>query len=206
MNPPRNAKLLKAIVQRKFSIPTFCQEIYYESTKLKDETDLASFHIKEGDTFRVYYDTPADIRPVLKALKSLTEIVKCLEDEQHDREMQPLVKDVASLWEKHFDEVKTKNHSTNKQLFIKRGGADLTLRAHTALLALPPGSEKDSPDQPLELDILMIWALLCCKLNTAALKSVVKVVLGSIRRQTSILEYAYPWKEIMWAGFKALYK
>ena len=203
MNPPKNVKLLKAIVQRKFSIPTFCQEIYYESTKLKDETDLASFYIKEGDTFRVYYDTPADIRPVLKALKSLTEIVKYLEDEQHDREMQPLVKDVASLWEKHFDEVQTKNHSTNKQLFIKRGGADLTLRAHTALLAQPG---KDSPAQPLELDILMVWAQLCCSLDTAALKQIVKLVLGSIRRHQSVFGYAHPWKEIMWAGFKALYK
>lgn len=203
MNPPRNVKLLKAIVQKKFSIPTFCQEIYYDSTKLKDETDLASFHIKEGDTFRVCYDTPADIRPVLKAVKSLTEMVKYLEDEQQDREMQPLVKDVASLWEKHFDEVKTRNHNTNKQLFIKQGGAKLTLRAHTALLAQPG---KDSPQQPLELDILMVWAQLCFNLDAATLKQIVKVVMSSIRRQKSVFAYAHPWKEITWAGFKALYK
>ncbi len=205
MNPPRNAKLLKAIVQRKFSIPTFCQEIYYESTKLKDDTDLASFHIKEGDTFRVCYDTPADIRPVLKVLKSLTEIVKYLEDEQHEGEMKPLVKDVASLWEKHFDEAKTRNHTTNKQLFIKQGGAELTLRAHTALLAQPG---KDSSSQPLELDILMVWGQLCCELDVAALKQIVEMVLGSIRRHKPVdaFEYVHVWKEITWAGFKALYK
>ena len=144
MNPPRNNKLLKAIIQRKFSIPTFCQEIYYESTKLKDDIDLASFHIKEYDTFHVCYDTPADIRPVLNVLKSLTEIVKHLEDEQHDGEMQPLV----------------------------------------------------------------VWAQLCCELDVAALKQIVKVVLGSIRRQKSVhaFQYAHLSKEIMWAGFKALYK
>ena len=200
MSPPRNVKLLKAIVQRKFSIPTFCQEVYYESTKLKDNTDLASFHFKEGDTFRIRYDTPADIRPVLKALKSLTEIVKYLKDEKHDGEMQPLVKDVGSLWEKYFDEAKTRNYSTNKQLFIKQGGAKVTLRAHTALLAQPG---KDSP-QPLELDILMVWAQLCCELDTVVLKQIVKMVLSSIRRQKSARVSL--WKEITWAGFKALYK
>ena len=205
MNPPRNTKLLKALIQRKFSIPTFCQEIYYESTKLKDDTNLTSFHIKEGDTFRVCYDTPADIRPVLNVLKSLTEIVKHLEDEQHDGEMQPLVKDIATLWEKHFDEAKTRNHTANKQVFIKQGGAELTLRAHTALLAQPG---KDSPSQPLELDILMVWAQLCCELDVAALKQIVKVVLGSIRRQKSVhtFQYGHLWKEITWAGFKALHK
>ena len=206
MKPPRNPKLFKAIIQRKFSIPTFCQEIYYESTKLKDETDLASFRIKEGDTFRVCYDTPADIRPVLKAVKSLLELVKCLEDEQQDREMQALVKDVACLWEKHFDETKTRNYSTNMQFFIKQGGTGLALRAHTALLTLPG---KDSLVQQLELDILMVWAQLCHKLDTATMKQVVQLVLGSIKRQKSTMrmfEYANLWKEIMWAGIKALYK
>ena len=212
MKSPKNPKTLKAFIQRKLSIPTFCQEVYYESMKLNDETDLEAYRIKEGDTFRICYDTPADISPVLRALKSLKELVKFLEDdEQQDQEMEILIKDisnVARLWEKYFDDNESGNFYTNMQFFIKRGGVELALRAHTALL-VQPGCRGDSPLQTLELGLLLMWARLCHMLDTATMKHIVQLVLDSFRRQESGISmgmFTDLWKETMWAAIKALYK
>lgn len=191
MKPQWNLKALKSAVQSKFSIPTFSQDLYYESTQLQDETDLATYRFQEGDTFHVRYDSPADIIPVQKAVESLRELAKFLEDDLEQQNTSAVllgllhanVLEVNHLVENYFNHEGSKNFYINMQLFIDYNGVDLGIKSHSALL-LRPWQSMPIPLKTLEVAMLILWAEVCCMCDAGVLRCITQMTLGSLRKHT----------------------
>ncbi len=184
-------KSLKSAIQDKFSIPTCCQRLYFESLQLKDNEPIATHKFRENDVVCVKYEARADIQEVFNALGVLRELLQIFKDVERSSDMVKFnlivvtslpmkVVTLNQLGERHFSKISTKQYHCNMALFMENEGVDMLCTLHRLLF------EHNQPTiLVLESVILLLWARLslmrnCLHMNQV--RDITSLLLQSLQR------------------------
>lgn len=215
-------KSLKSAIQDKFSIPTCCQRLYFESLQLRDDEDIAAYRFRESDVICVKYEARADIQEVFNALNVLKELLHIFKEVERSSDMVkfnfalgsslPLkVVTLNQLGERHFSKISTNQYHCNMAFFMENEGVDMLCTLHHLLFG---------HNQPtvlvLESVILLLWARLslmrnCLHINQ--LRDITSLLLQSLQRHnitkatTAPLDDSVPIKrEVILVSLRAISK
>ena len=189
--PTATIKSFKSAIQDKFSIPTCCQKLYFDSLQLRDNERLAAYRFRESDVIHVKYEARADIQEVLSALGVLRELLHILKEVERTSDMVKFNFTLVSslpmkmvtlnqLGERYFSKISTNQYHCNMALFMENEGVDILCTVHHLLF------EHDQPTVlVLESVILLLWARLslmrnCLHINQ--LRDIASLLLQSLQR------------------------
>ena len=189
--PAATIKSLKSAIQDKFSIPTCCQRLYFESLQLKDSELLAAYRFRESDVIYVKYEAKADVQEVFNALVVLRDLLHTFKEVERTSDMVKFnfalvstipVKMVLlnQLGEQYFSKISTNQYHCNMAVFMENEGVDMLCAVHHLLL------EHNQPTVlVLESVILLLWARLslmrnCLHINQ--LRDIASLLLQSLQR------------------------
>ena len=189
--PAATIKSLKSAIQDKFSIPTCCQKLYFESLQLRDNERLAAYRFRESDVIHVKYEARADVQEVFNALGVLRELLHILKEVERTSDMVKFNFTLVSslpmkmitlnqLGERYFSKISTNQYHCNMALFMENEGVDILCTVHHLLF------EHDQPTVlVLESVILLLWARLslmrnCLHINQ--LRDIASLLLRSLQR------------------------
>ena len=193
--PAETIKSLKSAIQDKFSIPTCCQKLYFESLQLRDSERLTAYRFRESDIIYVRYKAKADIQEVFNALGVLRELLHILKEVERTSDMVKFnvtlvsslpvkVMTLNQLGERYFSKISTHQYHSNMALFMENEGVDMLCTAHHLLL------EHDQPAVlVLESVFLLLWARLSLMrncLDTNQLRDIASLLLQSLQRHDII--------------------
>lgn len=189
--PTETIKSLKSAIQDKFSIPTCCQKIYFESLQLKDNECLAAYRFRESDVIHVKYEARADVQEVSSALGVLKELLHMLKEVERTSDMVKFNYTLVSslpvklvtlnqLGERYFSKISTNQYHCNMALFMDNDGVDILCTVHRLLF------EHDQPTVlVLESVFLLLWARLSLMrncLHVNQLRDITSLLLWSLQR------------------------
>ncbi len=189
--PTETIKSLKSAIQAKFSIPTCCQKLYFESLQLRDNEYLAAYRFRESDVINVEYEARADVQEVFSAISVLRELLHMLKEVERTSDMVKFNLTLVSslpvklvtlnqLGERYFSKISTSQYHCNMALFMDNDGVNILCTVHCLLF------EHDQPTVlVLESVFLLLWARLslmrnCLHINQ--LRVIASLLLRSLQR------------------------
>ena len=141
-SPPQLAKDIKLAVEEEFSIPTFAQQLSFESHTLRDDAKLGYTRVRNGDTFKVEYTTKADCTGLKTVIDWLEQLVdgfkKEAGDEADSNDLQRIV--TAGLEAQHLQHlcdllsISCPEVASNKLYFHHHGGIDKLLEVYKSIV------------------------------------------------------------------------
>ena len=191
---------VKAQIQSSYEIPVCCQTLYHGAERLRNDEDLKSHRIRDGETVKVSYSSEADVQQVLGAMPIMSSMVSYITEIQPILSKQEVETEAATelnaqlpLHVKYhvlediiecFGERVSDRADANRLLFIDNGGLNYICQLHDLLLKQPLHNTP-LPMQLLEDSIVsMFWILSCSSVTSRLLikPSIIKAIGQSFLR------------------------
>ncbi len=140
---------VKLCVENELSIPACCQELSFESQKLRDCDSVEVLKIREGDTLTINYESEGmveDVREIIKGMKSMNRFLrkktirKRLEngsgcDTEISNNLDTV--QVESLASAYFHPSADPRSKANRLFFVSNNGLQIMHQLHAELLRYP---------------------------------------------------------------------
>ena len=142
---------VKLCVENELSIPACCQELSFESQKLRDCDSVEVLKIREGDTLTINYESEGmveDVREIIKGMKSMNRILrkktirKRLEngggcDTEISNNLDTVKVKVQLLASAYFHPPTDPRSKANRLFFVSNNGLQIMHQLHVELLRYP---------------------------------------------------------------------
>lgn len=142
---------IKLCVEKEFSIPACCQEISFESQKLRECDSIEMLKIREGDTLTIKYQsegTVEEVREIIDGMKDMKRFLRqssirrrlengCVYDAEISSNLDTL--QVDSLATMYFHPSADPRSKANRLFFVSNNGLQIMHQLHQELLRYPWG-------------------------------------------------------------------